>query len=440
LAGAFEEIVETQTASSKGDSARGPFAGLIVVEFGRFIAAPYCGQLLADGGADVIKVEPLQGDESRLNSPLMPGEGRQFLNKNRGKRSIAVNLSDPRALAAMKRLAARADVVIANFRPGLARRLGLDYETLSALNSRLIYAENTAFGDDGPLAGAPGMNTILECYAGMAQLTEDGPRSHGEPFVDYGAALLLAWGVAGALYHRERTGRGQRVTTSLLQSALTLQNNTVNEVDRFDAPRRAAAEQLKADLAGGVSWADALARREAGGARLAAAYHGVHQTADGFITIACPGRANQRKLLDLLHLEDRWVTEPGWQPDDPTEHAARTRAHVDSRFREQPTGYWLDALAEVGLPVGRVQLKEDVLQDRHIWENGFLVRLEHERLGGMTVVAPPVRFSETPLAARSAPPVLGRHTREVLREAGLDDGEIEQLVADGAVREPEHPA
>src|SRR5262249_14985480 len=148
----------------------GPFAGLRVVELGRFIAAPYCGQLLADGGADVIKVEPLEGDESRLNSFLMPGEGRQFLNKNRGKRSIAVSLRDERALAAVKQLAESADVVIANFRPGVAKRLGLDYATLSATNPRLIYAENSAFGDDGPLAGAPGMNTILEGYAGMTQL------------------------------------------------------------------------------------------------------------------------------------------------------------------------------------------------------------------------------------------------------------------------------
>src|SRR5262249_36648188 len=152
-------------------------------------------------------------------------------------------------------LAESADVVIANFRPGVAKRLGLDYATLSATNPRLIYAENSAFGDDGPLAGAPGMNTILEGYAGMTQPTENGPQSHGEPFVDYGAALLLAWGVAGALYHRERTGRGQRVTTSLLQSALVLQNNTLNAIDRFDAPRLAAATRLKQDLAAGVSWA-----------------------------------------------------------------------------------------------------------------------------------------------------------------------------------------
>lgn len=414
----------------------GPFAGLRVIEFGRFIAAPYCAQLLADGGADVIKVEPFEGDETRRNGEVMPGEGRQFLNKNRGKRSIAVDLSDRRVLAAVRRLVEGADVVLANFRPGLARRLGLDYESVAAVNPRVIYAENTAFGDAGPMADAPGMDIILQGYTGMATLTDDGPRPLDEPFVDYGAAMLLAWGIATALYHRERSGVGQCVTTSLLQSALMLQNNSVNAIDRVDGPRLASAARTKAVAEPRVNGAAAMSRRRTPEPpRLARAYSGFYETSDGFISIICPGRANRQRLLDLLGLEDPWVSQPGWQPEDAATHAAHVRLCVASRFREHPTDHWLRALRTAGLPVGPVQFKEDVLQDPHTWENGFLLRLEHERVGGMTVVAPPVRFSETPLTMRSAPPLLGRHTREILHEVRLSDFDIDALVADGAARD-----
>jgi formyl-CoA transferase len=417
-------------------SPAGPFAGLRVVEFGRFIAAPYSAQLLADGGADVIKVEPLTGDETRRNGQVIPGEGRQFLNKNRGKRSLSVDLSRPEVIEAVRRLVDRADVVIANFRPGLAEQMALDYASVAARNPRVIYAENTGYGRRGPRADAPGMDIAMQAYSGIAHLGAHGPEPLVNPIIDYAAGLLLAWGISTALYHRERSGRGQKLDVALLQAALVLQNNNVNHVDAVDAWRHDFIEYLKTAFVEGHSWEDVIAKREdLRPVRVARAYYGFLPTQDGTIAIAGGGRAVQRRILEVLQLEDPWVTDPDFETEDAAAHLDAVYDRVCARLAEHPTAHWLAAFGANGVPVAEYQTPEEIIDDEQAWANEFLVRLEHELLGGVTVVAPPVRFSETPLAAREASPVLGKHTRAVLREAGFDDAAIDGLVADGAVVE-----
>ncbi len=288
----------------------GPFEGLRVVEFGRFIAAPYCAQLLADGGAEVIKVEATMGDETRYIGPVVPGVGRQYLNKNRGKHSISVDLNVPEVCAAVRALASGADVVVANFRPGQSERLGLDYESLSTANPRLIYAENTAFGREGPKANDAGMDLMMVAYTGVAPAGPDGPIEVENPVIDYMAAMSLAWGVSTALYHRERTGEGQRLDVSLLQSALVLQNNSVNHIDVVDtAWRRPFVEKAKSALADGASWGE-VADIKAGMMPHAfqRAYYGFYRTADGFIAIAAPAKGLRERVVKELDIDDRWVT------------------------------------------------------------------------------------------------------------------------------------
>lgn len=414
----------------------GPFAGLRVVEFGRFIAAPYCGQLLADGGADVIKVEDIIGDETRRNGPIIPSEGRQFLNKNRGKRSLAVDLANAEALAAIRRLAAGADIVVANFRPGQAEKLGLDYQALSAANPRLIYAANTAFGTAGPMAGLAGMDIALVGYSGMAQFTPEGPLPLPDPIVDYTAGLLLAWGISTALYHRERTGRGQKLDVSLLHAALVLQNNTVNQVDVIDSWRAEFVEYLQHAFAEGRSWDEILAYREAlQPFAITRAYYGFFRTADGVIAIAALGKQLQRRVAEILGIEDRWVTEDGgWLPDDAREHSRAVHDAAVAAFVHQSTGHWLERLRTAGVASCPVQFREQMLDDEQAKANGMFVELEHELIGSHTVVAPPVRFSEAPLRAERASPPLGRDTTAILLEAGLDTAAIARLAAEGAVR------
>ncbi|HJM89088.1 MAG TPA: CoA transferase [Dehalococcoidia bacterium] len=416
----------------------GPFEGLTIVEFGRFIAVPYCAQLFADGGADVIKVEPIIGDETRRNGQIIEGEGRQYLNKNRGKRSLAVDLNDEAARDAVKALVHRADIVLANFRPGLAEGFGLDYDSVAAVNPRVIYAENTGYGHAGPLADAPGIDITLQAYSGIAQFhPDDGPIRQPNPLTDYGTALIMAWGVSTALYHRERSGRGQKLDTSLLQAALVLQNNHLNHIDAIDSGRSEFAEYLKTAFADGASWSDVLeARAEAQAAVPMNAYYGFHRTSDGTIALGGGSVAIRRQIVKLLEIEDRWVTEPGWMPDDARAHATAMVEQMSTTLAAHTTEHWLAAFRGIGVPVAPVQMTEQVIEDEQVLANGYVVRLEHELLGGYTVTAPPVQFSETALSAENGSPVLGKHTRELLGEAGLDNAAINALIEAGAAREP----
>ncbi len=417
---------------------QGPFEGIRVVEFGRFIAAPYCGQLLADGGADVIKVEPIEGDETRRNGAIVPGEGRQFLNKNRGKRSLAVDLSDPQVGRWVRQLAARADVVVANFRPGQAERLGLNYDQLSVENPRLIYAENTAYGRAGPMADAPGMDIVLAGYSGLLTITEAGPLPPPEPIIDYTAGLLLAWGVSTALFARERSGRGQRLDVALLQAALVLQNNHVNHVDIIDGWRAEFVSYLKDAFAQGATWGDVLAKRgELQPHAPAQVYYGFLRTADGVISVAALARPLRLKMMEVVGFDDRWSREPGWEPEDARSYLTDLKELVEGILREKPSAHWIDRLSAAGIPCGPMRLRESVIDDEQVLANEFVTRLEHDTLGAMTVVGPPVRFSETPLATPSASPLLGNATAEVLREAGASLDEIAAMERRGVIHTAE---
>ncbi len=410
----------------------GPFEQLRVVEFGRFIAAPYCGQLLADGGADVIKVEPLEGDETRRNGPIIPGEGRQFLNKNRGKRSLAVDLADDEVRAAVAALVNRADIVVANFRPGQAERHGLDYESVAKTNQRVIYAENTAYGRQGPMADAPGMDVVLAAYAGLLNFQPEGPSSLADPIVDYMAGMLLAWGVSTALYTRERTGLGQRLDVALLQAALLLQNNHINHVDVIDGWRKEFVDYLKTAFADGASWGDVLERREELQPHaVVRVYYGYLRTGDGTIAVAAMPRPLRLKMMEVVGFDDRWTREQGWLPADARAYAAELREAVEARLSADTTENWRRKLAAAGIPCAPLQFPEQLLSDPQVLANGFLTRLEHETVGGVTVVAPPVAFSQTPLRVRGASPVLGKDTRSVLAEAGLTEIAIDSLVRRG---------
>jgi crotonobetainyl-CoA:carnitine CoA-transferase CaiB-like acyl-CoA transferase len=412
----------------------GPFAGLKVVEFGRFIAAPYCGQLLADGGADVVKVEAIDGDDTRRNGPILPTEGRQYINKNRGKRSVAVDLGDAEARAAIQHLAATADIVVANFRPGQALKLGLDYETLSAQNPGLIYAENTAYGRQGPMANAAGMDIVLSAYSGLINVAESGPEPLGEPIIDYAAGLLLAWGVSTALYHRERTGRGQRLDVALLQAALVLLNNHVGHIDVADSWREEFVAYLKTAFAEGTSWAEVVQhRQQLQPTALLRVYYGFLRTGDGVMAVAAIARPLRLKMMEIVGFDDRWTREPGWLPDDASAYVRDLAATVEEILKEHPTGYWVAKLAAAGVPAGPMRFLEEMADDEQCWANAFLVRMEHDLLGGLTVVAPPVKFSDTPLRVTTASPTLGKHTREVLADAGLDTAAIEGLIRRGVV-------
>src|SRR5947208_967558 len=229
-----------------------PFAGLEVLEFGQFIAVPFCAQLLAEGGAHVIKVESLEGDPVRNLAPLAPGETRHFISRNRGKHTLPLDLRHPGARPVIDRLVARADVVLTNFRPGLAEEIGLDYASLAPRHPRVVVGNVSAFGRRGPDAKLAGMDMVVQARSGlMATLGRlDGgvPTAGDAPVADYTCAMILAFGIAAALLRRERTGRGGEVDVALLMAGLLVQNNSLVRVESADGAAHAATRARLAEL------------------------------------------------------------------------------------------------------------------------------------------------------------------------------------------------
>jgi CoA:oxalate CoA-transferase len=413
----------------------GPYAGLKVIELGRFIAAPFCGQLFADSGADVIKVEPIGGDDARQNGTrLSATEARQFLNKNRGKRSIALDLGDDRCRRVVGHLLENADIAITNFRPGQAEKLGIDYDAVARTNPRIIYAQNTAFGPRGPLAGKPGMDLLVQAHTGIAPIREGGPEPLSEPVADYTAALLMAWGIGAALYHREKTGRGQKLDVSLLQAILVLQNNSVNHIDSVDGWRIEFVDYLKTAFQSGKTMQQVLGHRESLKPAILPPYYGFFETSDGYIAIAAGGSGLRVKTAELLGVDDPSLRDPTFRPADISAFTTHVRAQVQARLRLRTTAEWMTMFEQAGLPAGAFRFKEEILDDEQSWANDYLVRLEHKSVGTMTAVGPAVHLSDTPLSATAASPLLGEHTHDILAEAGLGDADIQMLIRDGAVR------
>ncbi len=415
----------------------GALSGIRVIEFGRFIAAPYCCQLLADAGADVIKVEPLIGDDARRNGEkYTSSEGRQYLNKNRNKRSIACDISDATVVSALKKLVSDADVVVANFRPGQAEKLGFDYATLKKTNPTLIYAENSGFGSEGPLAASAGMDMALQGYSGLAPLTTNGPMPLVDPVIDYSAAMLMAWGISTALFHRERTGQGQKLDVSLLQASLVLQNNNINAVAEHDEHRQEFADYLKDAFAQGATWDEVISRQsQSNSIGATAAYYGFFRTADQVLCLGAGGSVVQKRLLKVLDLTDPLLEEEGFKPDDIRQHVSEQRSLVEERLSQQSIEHWLPLLLAADVPASRVNLKVQLLEDEQVLANHYLSKMTHPVLGDVTVVSPPVKFSETELEIRTPSPTLGQHTVEILRESGLPDNTIESLVSNGKIRD-----
>ncbi|MGD9889816.1 MAG: CaiB/BaiF CoA transferase family protein [Dehalococcoidia bacterium] len=424
-----------QSAIARPDQASmGPFADLRIVEVGRFIAVPYCGQLFADGGADVIKVEPLQGDESRVNSPVAPGEGRQFLNKNRGKRSIALDLHDQDACRVLRRLIAGADIALLNLRPGQAGEFGAGWEAMHTANPRLIYADVSAFGLAGPDAGLPGMDHIVQPRSGLAAALhgmDDGlPASATLPLVDYTTALLLAWGVSTALYTRAVTGQGQLVRTSLLAGALVAQNNILTDIPRLDTWRPPFVEWLAGARRDGIPYGEQLAQRSRGRPAGAGAhiYSRCYATQDGYIAMQAGTISLQRRAIEVLGVDDPRLRSPGWRPEDPHQYFEEQTARMQAALLGDRTAGWLARFRQAGIPAAEVRFPEEMYDDPQVTANDLIVTLPHPTLGPVRVVAPPVQFSGTPLAARRPPPRLGEHTRDVLREIDIEEDMAEAML------------
>jgi crotonobetainyl-CoA:carnitine CoA-transferase CaiB-like acyl-CoA transferase len=361
--------------------------------------------MLADMGAHVIKVESLEGDSFR--------ELQGFYGWNRGKRSIAVNLKAPDGRAIVHRLAEHADVVMENMRPGVVERLGVDYGSLRAVNPRLIYCSVTAFGSDGPYRDRPGFDPLIQALSGVMTLQGFGgpPQYVRIPITDYYAAALGCQAVLAALFVRERTGKGQRVETSLLKAGLALQSGSV-----VDYPGRE------------VVYRDTPTYR-------------LYQAGDGqWFFLACGNQSFWTKLCTALGRPEMaqdprfgsWVAR--------RDNADALTPLMEDAFASKPRDEWLSILAEHDIPAAPTQPIRDFMRDPAVLHHNMIVSYEHPEVGPLTLMGQPLRFSESRAPDAGPPPALGQHTAAVLREAGYSDGEIAALGRLGVVAGKDLPA
>ncbi len=411
----------------------GPFEGVTVVEFGQFVVVPFCAQLLADGGARIIKVEPPGGDAYRSwPSPLAEAETRQFLIKNRGKRSVSIDLSHPDAREVVRALIEVADVVLVNLSPAAVERRGLDYESVAAINPAVVYGAVTAYGQVGPEASRPGMDVVVQARSGLLSslaAEQDGLPLHSEVQVaDYSAALLLYGGISSALYAREKTGAGQRVDTSLLGGALTVQNNSLGHVYEADEWRTEfVRDRLPRLRDAGASGTAVEGERRAlrPDPPSHTAHYRVFRTRDGSIAIGAGSPGARRRLAEAVGLE------PELGEDDPLEFGRK----LQEALRARTSGEWTASLVAADVPVAEVRHIDELLFDEHAEAEGLVADYEHPVVGRYRALGVPIRMSATPMRAGRASPSFAADTTDVLTELGFGADAIAKLRSEGAVHD-----
>lgn len=408
-----------------------PFAGLNVVEFGQFVAVPFCAQLLAEGGANVVKIEALEGDPTRKIMQLAPMETRTFISRNRGKHSLPLALRDPNSRPVIDALLAWADVALMNFRPGLAEQLGLDGETLTAQHPRLIVGAVTAFGKAGPDATYAGMDIVVQARTGLMAANGrivDGRPAPGDPVsADYMCAMSLAFGVTAALLRREQTGKGGVVDTSLMQAAMTLANNQLTRSDHDLETHAKVLDQLAEQRAAGVPFAEQAQSMPTGRSTpLLKVYFRTYQTADGHVAIACGSHGLRVRFIDALGMADHaldTITEGDW-----TDHYEALRVDVEAHFASQPSSHWMKLLNNAGVPVSTVKFPVELFDDPQPAANAMFHRLEHPSVGPMQVLSPPVRLDAEGFQAAPPTPTFGTETDSILASLGFEPDAIDALV------------
>ena len=388
-----------------------PLAGLRVLDLSRALAGPFCATILADLGAEVIKIEPSpDGEMVRGWGPFQDGISVYYLSIHRNKKSLVVNFRDSAGLELIRRMADSADILVENFKPGVMADMKMDYATLAARNPRLIMASVTGFGTTGPYGGWPGVDQIAQGMSGLMSLTgqkETGPTRVGIPVGDVVGGMWAAIGVQAAVVQRFATGRGQHVETSLLAGLiglLTVQGQ--RQLSLGDTP--------------GV----------AGNDHPVVCPYGMFEAKDGPFNMAAATEDMWVKLCKLLGMED-WITDPEFR-DNAGRHRNRdaVKKRLNEKFAARGKMEWTLELVKLGLPAGPIFTLDQVFADKHVNETGMVEEIDHPTLGPWRLIANPVRMAGMGgRSVRSAPPLLGADSRQVLADFGIAESEIDALVA-----------
>jgi crotonobetainyl-CoA:carnitine CoA-transferase CaiB-like acyl-CoA transferase len=394
----------------------GPLSGLKVVDLTHVMAGPTCTLMLADMGADVIKIEKIpSGDDTRYMVPPKIGEeAASFLMMNRNKKGIALDLKTPGGSKVLRRLIGSADVLVENFGPGVMDRLGFGYAEISKDHPALIYCSLSGFGRTGPYKHRRGFDLVAQAMSGIMSFTGEKPNGPpvkcGAPLSDITAGILAAMGILAAYTHRLKTGQGQWVETSLFEAAL-----------------------VQTYWQAAIALATGVAPKAMGSAHPLNAPYQAFETADKWIVV---GGANQKHWLRTLEvlgakelaLDPRFATGA-----DRMAHLKELETELSARFRTQPASHWLSALEEVGVPCGPVNDMLQALSDPQTIAREMVVEVEHSSLGSVKTLGLPIKFSETPGKVRTGAPRYGEHTDVILTAYGFDAGEIAALRNEGAV-------
>lgn len=441
----FSVRVTLQKGSSLPDHANSqqPFGGVRVVEFGQFVAVPFAAQLLAEGGASVIKVEPVDGDPARRLRPLAAVESRDarrpvapetrtFLSRNRGKRSLPLALRHPEAEPVVDALLAWADVALMNFRPGLAEELGLGASALCERFPRLVVGSVSAFGNQGPEAGNAAMDIIVQARSGLMAANGrivDGQPATGDPVsADYMCAMTLAFGVSAALLRRERTGHGGHVDTSLLQAAMTLENNQLVRAEVEDGPEhREVLERLEALRTARAPYtAQAEIIPSVRARSMSQVYFRTYETADATIAVACGSPSLRERFMGVIGLDDPGLrANPGFDLDT---HYDALKPKVEQRLRQRSSAEWVAELNDAGVPVSTVRFPLELLDDPQTAANNMFHTFRHPTVGDVKALSPPVNLDAEGFAPAPPTAPLGSDTVAILTELGFGGDQIDALL------------
>ncbi len=393
----------------------GPLKGMRVIELAHIMAGPVCGLMLADMGADVIKVEKPAGDDSRrFVPPEINGEAAAYMMMNRNKRGIALNLKDAEAVEILRKLLTEADVVIENYRTGTMERLGLGYDDLVKINPRLIYCEISGFGRTGPYADRGGFDLIAQGMAGLMSITGEGPGRPpvkvAAPISDINSGILAAMGVCAAYANMLQTGQGQKVDTSLFEAAI-----------------------VQTYWQSAIAFATGEKPEPLGSAHPLNAPYQAFQTKDGWLNVGAANQSNWLRFLEVIGAPEL--------NDDPkfASNEARKRnlpelvEILNGYLRQDTTEAWLARMETAKLPAGPIN---DILQmhdDPQTRAREMVLSVDHPRAGKVDTIGHPVKFSRTPANITRAAPLLGQHSRDILSELGLDDARSDARSASRAV-------
>ena len=384
-----------------------------VIDLTQVMAGPYCSMLLADMGADVIKVEPPgKGENTRqMGPPFVNGESGAFLSVNRNKRGMTLNLKTEEGKKLFHKLASTADVVVENYRPGVVRRLGIDYETLREINPRIVYCSISGFGQTGPYSNRGGYDLIAQGMTGIMSVTgeRDGnPVKCGLPITDLGAGMFACYGILTALLAREHTGEGQYVDTSLFEAGIAM---SVWESTEY--------------------WYSGQIPQPTGsGHRISSPYQ-AFKASDGYFTVGADAPHHWPKFCEIIGLPNLPSDEQFIDGTVRLKNLSKLILLVEEQTKDQTRAYWMEKFEDAGIPAGPIQTYAESLIDEHTLSRKMVCELEHPIAGTIRALGIPVKLSQTPGEVKRPAPLLGEHTELILQELGYENEEIQWMRQNG---------